>query len=165
MKTLKKLSLIAISLCLVLVMSACSPIALIGSLSGGGDNSLETFYEKLSRSQVLLDIVADDIYDYWYDCIYDDAYGEDINLAIAMAQIDNEENLAELEALDIEITALFQKVKDGKHSDAVKSAMSAYGDYYEHVVNVSGSFNSYSADKESLKKAFASALRELSYEL
>jgi hypothetical protein len=43
--------------------------------------------------------------------------------------------------------------------------MSAYSDYYEFVVNVSGSFNSFSESKEKLKKELASALKKLSLEI
>ena len=43
--------------------------------------------------------------------------------------------------------------------------MSAYSDYYEFVVNVSGSFETYRRDKETYKKALASALKKLSLEL
>lgn len=50
-------------------------------------------------------------------------------------------------------------------ADEIKAVMTAYSDYYEFVVNVSGSYKSYSANKEPLKKALASALKYLSLEL
>ena len=43
--------------------------------------------------------------------------------------------------------------------------MQAYNEYYEFVVNSSGSFKSYSAGKETTKKAPASALRDLQMEI
>jgi hypothetical protein len=43
--------------------------------------------------------------------------------------------------------------------------MQAYNDYYAFVMEVSGSFKSFSADKETLKKALASALKDLEFEL
>ena len=43
--------------------------------------------------------------------------------------------------------------------------MQAYNDYYAFVIEVSGSFNSYSADKEKLKKELSSALKDLEFEL
>jgi hypothetical protein len=82
-----------------------------------------------------------------------------------MAQRDNAENIEKIETLDAEITALFKLVKDTEQGDLVKDIMSAYSDYYEFVINVSGSFKSYSADKETLKKELASLLRDLSYEI
>lgn len=162
MKTLKRISLVFLSICLLIVLSGCT-LTPAGDLLP--DNSLQSFYEKVSRSQELLDTVGDDIYTYWYDCIYNDKYYDDIDIAIGTALIDNEANIEEIEALDAEIGQLFQKVKDGKHGDKVKAVMTAYSEYYEFVINVSGSFNSYSENLEILKKALASAIRELSYEL
>ncbi len=131
----------------------------------GTNQTVSELYEKVSESQKLLDAVADDIYSYWYDAIYEDEYSGSIDLAIAYAQVENEENLEKIEALDAEIAALFKEAKDSKQGELVKEVMSAYSDYYEFVVNVSGSFKSYSADKETLKKELASLLRDLSYEL
>ena len=47
----------------------------------------------------------------------------------------------------------------------IKNVMSVYLDYYEFVVNVSGSFESFSASKETLKKELASALKDLQLEM
>jgi len=127
---------------------------------------MSEFYEKVSESQELLDSVADDVYSNWYDAIYKDKFNDDINLAIVSARIDHKDDLDKIETLDEEITKLFKKVKnDEKIGDLIKDVMSAYSDYYEFVVNVSGSFKSYSADKETLKKELASLLKDLSYEL
>ncbi len=129
------------------------------------DDSLERFHEKVTESQKLLDKVADAIYSNWYDAIYKDKFSENIDLAIASAMVDNEKNIDKIEALDEEIANLFKKVKDSEQGNLVKEVMSAYSDYYEFVINVSGSFKSYSADKETLKKELASLLRDLSYEI
>ena len=126
---------------------------------------LSNFYDRVAECQDLLDAVADDIYDNWHAAIYEDEFGSDINLAILSAQIEHDEDIQRIEFLDQEITDLFKKVKDGKHSELVKDVMSAYSDYYEFVINVSGSFNSYSDQKETLKKELASTLKDLSYEL
>lgn len=158
--------IIALCLTLAVIFSLCA----CGSSSGGSFANLEKedlseFHEKVSESQTLLDDVADDIYTNWYDAIYNDKFSEDINIAIASARVDHEDDLERIEELDSEISDLFKKVKDGTQADLVKDVMSAYSDYYEFVVNVSGSFNSYSAEKETLKKELASLLRDLSYEL
>ncbi len=126
---------------------------------------LEAFYDKVHESQELLDEVADDIYSYWYDAIYEDYYGGNINTAILLAQSANSSNISRIKELDEEIGILFKSVKEGECGKLVKEVMSAYSDYYEFVINVSGSFKSYSADKETLKKELASLLRELSYEI
>lgn len=126
---------------------------------------LSDFYEKIKESQSLMDDIADDIYSNWYDAIYKDSYRGDINLAIYAAQREHIEDLEKIEEIDSEISELLQKVKDGDNGTLVKEVMTAYSDYYEFVVNVSGSFKSYSENKETLKKNLASLLRSLSYEL
>ena len=132
------------------------------------ENSTEkitTFYETVVESQKCMDDVADDIYRYWYDAIYKDKYYGSIDLAIAYAQDDNKENLAKIEENEPIIQALYKEVRDSDLSVEIKAVMSAYSDYYEFVVNVSGSFNSYSASKETLKKELASALKDLALEI
>ena len=141
----------------------CSLIPI--DMLNGSKKDLSNFYDRVAECQNLLDAVADDIYTNWHAAIYKDEFGEDINLAIAYAQIEHDEDLQMIKLLDKEITDLFKKVKDGKNSELVKDVMSAYSDYYEFVINVSGSFNSYSDQKETLKKELASTLKDLSYEL
>lgn len=162
---MKKVLAMVLVLALSLSFAGCGKDS--GSSGGGGSSSkkLQTFYDKVSESQALLDQVADAIYDNWYDAIYNDEFGESIDLAIAYAFSDNKEEVDKIKALDAEITEAFKSVKDGSQSDLVKDIMSAYSDYYEFVINVSGSFKSYSADKETLKKELASLLKDLSYEL
>ncbi len=151
---------LSVFLSCVLCLSLCACGAIKSKQS-----VLEEFYNTVTESQELLDIVADDIYSYWYDAIYEDEYGEDINVAIAMATIDNEENIEEIEELDTKIAELFKVAKETDADTQVKAVMSAYSDYYELVINVSGSFKSYSENKETLKKELASTLKDLSYEL
>ena len=57
----------------------------------------EEFHNLVDETKELLDIVADDIYSYWYDCIYNDKYLENITYAVACAQSDNEANLNSIE--------------------------------------------------------------------
>lgn len=162
MKQIKKFLALLLALFVVLSVSACGDDA---AETSSPTNNLADFHAKVSECQELLDTVADDIYSNWYDAIYKDKFNEDINTAILMAQLDNAENIEQIEALDASIATLFKLVKDTEHGDLVKDIMSAYSDYYEFVINVSGSFKSYSADKETLKKELASLLRDLSYEI
>ena len=165
---LKKFLILCLVASMLMAITSCGATnfgSTASSEATKNDESLQKFYDKLSKSQELLDTVADDIYSYWYDCIYKDKYLDDINYAIASALSDNKENIDEIKALDTEISELFKEVKDGEHSSLVKETMSAYSDYYEFVINVSGSFESYKTNKETLKKELASLLRDLSYEL
>ena len=123
------------------------------------------FYDLVYESQQLLDEVADDIYSYWYDCIYDDAYLGNINYAIAAALSDNEDNIDIIESNNALIKDLYSQVKDGKLKSEIKAVMQAYNDYYAFVIEVSGSFKSYSENKESYKKELSSTLKDLEFEL
>lgn len=125
----------------------------------------EQFYDLVSETQELLDIVADDIYSNWYDCIYKDKFSESIDVAIASAMLDNQDNLDKIEENNANIKKLYKEVKDGDLENEVKEVMQAYNEYYSFVVEVSGSFNSFSANKENLKKALATALKNLDMEL
>ena len=149
-------------ICFAMIATSLSLTAC--GIGKGGKKHVEDFYNAVVKSQELLDIVADDIYRNWYDYIYEDAYSS-IDMAILYAQIDNAENLEAIEANETTIHDLYKKAKDSDLEDEVKEVMSAYSDYYEFVVNVSGSFETYRRDKETYKKALASALKKLSLEL
>lgn len=122
------------------------------------------FHDIVLETQDLLDVVADDIYSYWYDCIYEDKYSDDINIAIATAIVDNQNNIDKIKLNNEIIKGLYAEVKDGALKSEVKEVMQAYNDYYSLVIEVSGSFKSFSADKETLKKELSSALKNLSFE-
>lgn len=150
---------------ILIAVICCVPLFLFGACEKEGkEGKVQAFYDKVVESQKCLDDVADDIYSYWYDAIYKDKYSS-IDTAILYAQMDNSENLAIIEANEPEIQSLYKKVRDSEFSTEIKAVMSAYSDYYEFVVNVSGSFNSYSANKETLKKELASALKDLALEI
>ena len=131
----------------------------------GTNKKVSDFYDKVSEAQELLETVGDDIYDNWHAAIYDDEFNDDIDLAVSMAQLDNADNLDRLEELDGEISDLFKDIKDSKNGDLIKDVMYAYDDYYELVVNVSGSFKDFSAKNEDLNDELISALNVLSYEI
>lgn len=147
----------------VFILTGCSMSE--NSLMVGGDDSNEEFYEAVSESQELLDDVADDIYNNWHGAIYNDEFGGDIDVAIYAAQLDHSDDIKKIKSNDSIIKDLYKKVRDGKLSDETKDVMQAYNEYYEFVINVSGSFNSYSANKETLKKALSSALKNLEMEI
>ena len=160
-KIIRTVSVLLLISFLVGVLSSCATADTLGL---SGKKNLKTYYEKVSEAQDCLDTLADAIYQNWYDYVYNHKYSS-IDNAVLLAFIDHEEEYDRIEELDEEIKVLFNKVKDGSASSQVKAVMSAYSDYYEFVVNVSGSFNSYSSSKESLKKALASALKNLFYEV
>ena len=154
--------------CLLMAISLCLPIFFSTACDGSSSNgaaSVSDFYDAVAESQICLDEIADETYSCWYDAIYNNKYSKDINIAIATARANNRENLNFIDENETKIQSLYKEVRDSELKDEVKAVMSAYSDYYEFVVNVSGSFNSFSANKETYKKALATALKNLAMEL
>lgn len=143
----------------LLIFAACK------STSSATNAKINQFYETVTQSQKCMDEVADDIYSNWYNAIYNDAFGGSINLAIYYAQTENSANLETIKSNDALIQDLYKSVRETSLSAEIKSVMSAYAEYYELVVNVSGSFQTYSKSKETLKKQLASALKSLALEI
>ena len=154
-----------IVLLLVLLLAGCFALCACDQQGGEQVSSTQNFYDTVKESQEYLDRIGDAIYSCWYDAIYNDKYSGNINAAIAYARVSNSDAIDKVEENDSLIKDYFSDAKNASCGDKVKTVMSAYSDYYEFIINVSGSFSSYSKDKETKKKALASALRELSYEL
>lgn len=129
------------------------------------ENAVQDFYNAVLESQEKLDILNDAIYDNWYGAIYKDKFNGNINLAIAYAFSDNETLVDEIEANDEVIKGFYKLAKESDLSYEIKAVMQAYNEYYEFTVNVSGSFNSFKESSETNKKALATALKNLSYEI
>ena len=170
---MKKILVLVLALCLLLpTIIGCSSSGNGTSNSNSVSNApseptyeIQQYYDLVLSTQELLDDVADDIYSYWYDAIYKDKYSGSIDLAILYAQSANSENLDTIESNNETIKNLYSQIKDSKLSTEIKAVLQAYNAYYSLVVEVSGSFKSYSADKETLKKELANALKNLDFEL
>lgn len=158
-KRLFTIGILFLIVCVTAFSTAC------GNNSNVKEDNPTEFYDTVKESADLLEIVADEIYSYWYDAIYNEKYSGNINLAIAYAQADNSENIEKIKSNDKKIKDLYAKAKDCDCSDEVKEVMHAYNDFYSFVIDVSGSFNSYSAGNETKKKALSTALKNLSFEL
>ena len=163
MKKIVSLVLAVSALFCTLIVASCDSTS--SGITASGTQKEEEFYNLVDETKDLLDIVADDIYSYWYDCIYEDKYREDISYAVACAKSDNEENINTIEENTTKIKDLYKEIKDGKLGSEAKAVMQAYNDYYTLIVEVSGSFNSFSASKETCKKELASAIDDFSFEL
>ena len=162
---MKRIFVKKLLLFLLTIVTVLSSFSLTACGGGSSKADVQTFYDLVVESQECLDEVADDIYQYWYDAIYNDKYGSDIDTAIYYALTVNSINLDKIEENEPLIQEAYKKVKDSDLSHEIKAVMLAYADYYEFVVNVSGSFNSFKADKETLKKELASALKSLYLEM
>ena len=96
--------------------------------------------------------------------VYEDKY-EDVDSAIIAATDANEENIYKILENTEKLNALYKDIRDGDLKEEVKAVMQAYNEYYSFVIEVSGSFNDFSANKENLKKALSTAIKNLSIEL
>ncbi len=159
MKKALKLFIVC-TLLILLVLYNCSCGIFIGSILGSSNSEKEEeFYNITLDTKELLDVLADDIYKNWYDCIYDDAFGSDINNAIDSAFVDNTDIVTEIASNTKTIQELYKEIKDGDLADEAKAVMEAYNEYYSIVAEVSGSFNDYKDTKEPAKKALDKALK------
>lgn len=149
----KIISVLLIVCCLVPTITSCS-----------SEKKESEFYDLVSATQELLDIVADDIYSCWYDYIYEDEYSS-VDSALRYAMIINYDNIETIKSNNEEIMSLYKEIKEGKLSAEVKDVMQAYNKYYSFVIEVSGSFKTYSANKETIKKELSTALKNLLFEL
>lgn len=141
---------------------ACISMCNVFTACNGG--AIKQFYNTLCESQILLDRCGDMIYACWYDYIYTDEFGfTDVDNAVGFAQTMNSTDLEQLKIYDEEIAKLYKKVAGSKYGSAAKDVLEKYSKYYEFVVNVSGSFNTFSSGLDTMKKEFAYALRTLSY--
>lgn len=156
----KIISLVLALVCILLALVGCST----GTPTGNNSDKAERFHELVSDTQDLLDEYADDIYSCWYDYIYEDEYSS-VDSAIIAAALMNSDNIDAIEANNESIKELYKEVRDGELEDEAKEVMQAYNEYYSFVMEVSGSFNSYSASKETIKKNLANALKNLEFEL
>ncbi len=126
---------------------------------------IQEFYDLVSLSKQALDIVAEDVYSYWYSSIYDGAYEYDINAAILAAQNNNSEIITQIELNDSAIQDLYREIRESKLSTEIRAVMSIYLDYYEFAINVSGSFQQYKEQIDPLQKNFDNALKALLLEM
>ncbi len=126
---------------------------------------IQAFYGLVSLSKKALDIVAEDVYSYWYSSIYEDAYENDINVAINAALTDNGELISSINENDVLIASLYKDVRDSELSAEIRAVMSIYLDYYDFAINVSGSFKDYKERIDPLQKEFDDTLKALFLEM
>ena len=155
---MKNKCIIAVAVLFVMIISCMIFV-------GCGGNKIKEFYDAVTASQEALDKVADKIYQNWYDAIYNKKFLGNINTAIAAALSDSESEINFIDSNELVIKEQYKKLKNSKSWTIIQEVMVAYSEYYEFVINVSGSFNSFSANKENLKKELASSLKKLELEL
>lgn len=138
---------------------------------------IENVEEFLSLSLTAgsnLEDIADTIQTYWYENIWEDKHGDDINDAILYALIDKSDEIDQAEEYDTKMKDLYSKIKkvpDGlaeedvddieELCEAVKDLYNVYTDFYSLATDPSGSYNSYSESNNDTTDEFLSCYRAL----
>ncbi|MBE7033261.1 MAG: zinc-ribbon domain-containing protein [Ruminococcaceae bacterium] len=136
--------------------------------------TVEEYYELSITAGVNLEDIADTVQRYWYENIWYDRHGYDINDAIYYALVDRSDEINQAETYDAKLRELYAKIKNvpkkikGKDleeveelRDAVKELHNVYTDFYSLATDPSGSYNSYSADNSSTTNEFISCYHAL----
>ena len=121
-----------------------------------------------------LEDIADTIQTYWYECIWEDKHGDDINVAILYAMADKSDEINQAEEYDAQMKDLYSKIKkvpDGLSEediddieelcDAAKDLYNVYTDFYSLATDPSGNYNSYSDRNNDTTDEFLSCYRAL----
>ena len=180
-KNNKKLPMI-----IAIVLAACIGISAI-AIGSSSKKSKKAYEEYISNANEYLELILDagsnveDIVDtvqrYWYENIWEDKHGSDINSAIAYALVYMEDEIDDAKNYDVQVKALYEKLKKvpsgvkgdekEKLEDICKVVNDLYGvycEFYEMAIEPSGSYNSYSAANSSVTDKFIDyyeALRDL----
>lgn len=121
-----------------------------------------------------LEDIADTIQRYWYENIWEDKHGSDIDSAILYAMIDMSDEISLAGTYDTELETLYNKIKkvpddvsDDDEDDlkeicsAVKDLYNTYSDFYDLATDPSGNYNSYSDKNNSTTDSFISKYKSL----
>lgn len=160
MKKIVSLLLVIVLLVCAFALSACEADDTQDKMSNE-----KNFHFLVDSSKFCLDNVAGDIYEYWFDAIFENKYGGDIDEAVNSAYSDNESFVEVIKNNDEVIQKLYNEIKDGELSAEVEAVMQAYNDYYTLVMKVSGTFWSYHNNESSYSIKLMNALSNLSRKL
>lgn len=118
--------------------------------------------------------IVDTVQSYWYDSIWKDKYGSDINVAIAYALRDKKAEITLAETHYNTMTSLYNRLKSVPSdvadedraylqniSNAVLELYGVYQEFYEMAIDPSGSYKTYSAANGELTDEFLDLYDEL----
>ena len=143
-------------------------LCILSTFAGCGNRSRKTekeFYDTVSDSKGLLDSVANTICSYWYNSIHKNEFRGDIDYAIECAIEDSKTKIDTLKTNHEVIKEQYGKIKDGKLKSELKSVIQAYNAYYALVIDVTGSYKSFSEGVDQLSQELSSALKNLEFEI
>ena len=138
---------------------------------------IENVEEFLSLSYTAgsnLEDIADTIQEYWYDNIWNDKWGDDINDAILYAMIAMSDEIDQAETYDSQMKDLYSKIKKvpagvseedaddlEELCEAAKDLYNVYTDFYSLATDPTGSYNTYSESNNDTTDDFLSCYRAL----
>lgn len=118
-----------------------------------------------------LEDIADTIQEYWYDCIWFDMYGDDIDTAIYYALLDKSTEISLAKTHKTKMDNLYSQLRylpDGvsdRHTqqvhDAVVKLYNVYLDFYNFATDPSGSYNTFSEGNKTKTDNYIEAYRAL----
>lgn len=138
---------------------------------------LENASEFLSLSLTAgtnLEDISDTVQKYWYENIWEDKHGYDINDAIRYALRDMSDEITTAETHNTRMESLYTQLKTVPSSisdeeraeideicSAIKDLYNTYTDFYSLATNPSGNYNSYRDDNNDTTDEFLSDYRAL----
>lgn len=181
-KKKKKAKVLPIILAIIAVI-AIAAVVIGGKISGAKkaeaakDEYLanaKTFKSKIYTAGSNLEDIADTIQKYWYENIWEDKHGSDIDEAILYAMIDKSDEIDKAEKYDSELATLYSKLKrvpdniseEDKEEikeicDAVKDLYNVYSEFYDLATDPSGNYNSYSDNNNDTTNEFIKYYKKL----
>lgn len=136
--------------------------------------NVEDFLALSLTAGANLEDIADTIQKYWYENIWEDKHGSDINDAILYAMIDKADEIGDAEDYDSQMKTLYSKIKKVPENiseddlddieelcEAVKDLYNVYTDFYSLATDPSGNYNSYSDKNNETTDEFLSCYRAL----
>ena len=174
----------ALPIIIAVVLVACIGIGVVVSSIMGQKKAEEAYDDYIANVEQFLSLsldagsnledIADTIQEYWYENIWEDKHGSDINDAILYAMIDKSDEITQAETYDSQMKSLYSKIKsvpDGisdedkdeieELCEAVKDLYNVYTDFYSLATDPSGNYNSYSDDNNETTDEFLSCYRAL----
>lgn len=174
----------ALPIIIAVVLVACIGVCVVISNIIGQKEAEEAYNDYIANVEQFLSLsldagsnledIADTIQQYWYENIWEDKHGSDINDAILYSMIDKSDEITQAKTYDSQMKSIYSKIKsvpDGissKDKDeieelckAVKNLYNVYTDFYSLATDPSGNYNSYSDDNNKTTDEFFSCYRAL----
>lgn len=132
-------------------------------------NSVKNFKENVIVAGANLEDIADTYQDYWYDSIFNDKYGGDINEAALTAMFDKSDEIDQANEYHENIKDLYTKlnnIPEGNEDlsevlDMVNNVYNSYTNLYDFALYPSGNFNQFCERKEDKIDKFMDDYRRL----